>query len=361
MGVTSIRSLLAGFMRTDVPGAPEADIVVAPESPEDTAAVLDLCSEHGLRVRIWGTGSRSGMGHRIEADVALSTHRMQDLVDWQPDDLTVTVEAGHAVDALGAMLAERRQTALLPPGGSIGGVVATGASGFERLRYGPTRDRMLEVVLATADGRVVRAGGRVVKNVTGYDIPRLACGSFGSLGVICSVTVKLWPTPEASATVVVDDPEAALTVAYRPLAVLSGTFGGRVYLQGTAAEVKGQAAQLGGEVIEGHRWPDALEGDRVVEIRVPPADLPDAVGRTGGRYVAQHGVGVVAVADPADPEALRDWAESRGGSVVVVEQSPGLDWDPWGTPPPTVALQRRVKAAFDLLGISNPGVLPGGV
>jgi glycolate oxidase FAD binding subunit len=359
--VTSIRALLARFAKTDVPGAPEADIVVAPETAEDAAAVLELCSEHGLGVRIWGTGSRAGIGHAVEPDVVLSTHRMATLVDWQDEDLTLTVEAGHSVDALAERLAERRQTAVLPPGGSVGGVVATGASSFERLRYGPTRDRMLEVVLATGDGRVVRAGGRVVKNVTGYDIPRLACGSLGSLGVVCSVTLKLWPRPEAAATVTVDDAEAALAGAYRPLAVLSGPFGIRVYLQGTAAEVEGQAAGLDGTIVDGHDWPGPVDGELLVEVRVPPADLMVALDRIDGPHIAQHGVGIVTVADPQDPESLRRWAEDRGGSLVVVKQATAGTLDPWGSPPSTVALQRRVKAAFDPLGVCNPGILPGGV
>ncbi|HSG79205.1 MAG TPA: FAD-binding oxidoreductase [Acidimicrobiia bacterium] len=357
--MTSIRSLLARFAKAEVPGAPDAEMVVAPETAEDAAALLDLCSEHGMRVRIWGTGSRAGIGHAFEPDVVLSTHRLAALVDWQPGDLTVTVEGGHPVDPLAGMLAERRQTALLPAGGTVGGVVATGASAYERLRYGPTRDRMLEVVLATGDGRVVRAGGRVVKNVTGFDIPRLACGSLGSFGVICSVTLKLWPRPEAAATVAVDDAEAALATAYRPLAVLSGSFGARVFLQGTAAEVEGQASRLGGTATHGHQWPEPVDGDLVAEIRVPPADLPEALGRIDGPNVAQHGVGIVTVADPGDPGSLRRWAEERGGSLVVLKTSGGLD--PWGTPPATVALQRRVKAAFDPLGVCNPGILPGGV
>src|SRR6185312_4854151 len=86
----------------------------------------------------------------------------------------------------------------LRPGSTVGGVLASAASGRARLRFGPVRDSLLEVVLATGDGRLVKGGGRTVKNVSGYDIPRLAVGSHGTLGVIVQVTLKLWPLPPAS-------------------------------------------------------------------------------------------------------------------------------------------------------------------
>ncbi|NIV25710.1 MAG: FAD-binding protein, partial [Gemmatimonadetes bacterium] len=107
---------------------------------------------------------------------------------------------------------ERGQTAVLPetPGsGTVGGAIASGASAWRRLRYGPIRDRVLETVMATGDGRVVKAGGRLVKNVTGFDIPRLATGSYGSLGVIGQVCLKLWPTGTRFAGVPADDAAAA--------------------------------------------------------------------------------------------------------------------------------------------------------
>ena len=119
-------------------------------------------------------------------------------------------------------LEQRGQTAVLPedvPGATVGGVVACGLSGWRRLRYGPTRDRVLETVSVTGDGRVIRGGARLVKNSTGYDLPRLLTGSFGSLGLIVQVCLKLWPEPEEHVTVTIDDPERA-AAAYRPLAVI---------------------------------------------------------------------------------------------------------------------------------------------
>ena len=145
-----------------------------------------------------------GIGHRFDPDLILSTARLDRIIAWEPDDLTVVVEAGVTVEDLEEMLAGKGQTALLseqPGPATVGGAVAAAISGWRRFRYGPLRDRVLEVTLVTSDGRVVTAGGRLVKNVTGYDIPRLAAGSFGSLGLIARVCLKLWPLPAACATV----------------------------------------------------------------------------------------------------------------------------------------------------------------
>ncbi len=177
--------------------------------------------------------------------------------------------------------------------------------------------------------------------------------------------MKLWPSPEASATVTVDDPERAQEIAYRPLAVLSDRTSTRVYLQGTQAEVEGQADALDGEATSGLHWPDPLGGTYEVEVRVPPAHVADALQRipASAPYIAQHGVGVVGVAldDLGSLGALREWAEHIGGAAVVVRRPARVEVDPWGSPPTSLELQRRVKAAFDPIGICNPGILPGGL
>ena len=182
---------------TTATGGPLTPRWVAPRSIDQAAAVMRAATDNDKRVLIWGGGTHQGHGYPIEADIVLSTHRLSEVVDWQPDDLTVVVEAGVKVADLEAMLAERGQTAVLleaTRGATVGGTIAAGVSAWRRLRYGPTRDRVLETVMATGDGRVVRAGGPLVKNVTGYDVARLVTGSYGSLGVIGQVCLKLWPT-----------------------------------------------------------------------------------------------------------------------------------------------------------------------
>ena len=370
MGVTSLRSTVArlfGQIVAEVPGAPDTDFVLAPTTPDECARVLDLASEHRLSVLPWGGGTHQGMGGRVDPAVLLVTTALVGMSD-DTTDLTVTVGAGTTVAALEQRLVSHGQTAVLPEtpdAATVGGVVAAGASGWRRLRYGPTRDRVIEVVLATGDGRLVRGGARLVKNVTGYDLPRLATGSFGTLGVITSVSLKLWPTPPMSVTVRVADPAAAIATAYRPQAVLETSSGTAVYLAGTAAEVDAQGSALGGPVTPGLSWPDLPSGPFAVVIRVPPVSTSEAVKRlpAGCEFVAAHGVGeVITALDPDDldtPQALRSWADGVGGAVVVLRAPQGHGFDPWGTPPSSNALQRRIRSAFDPVGVMVPGRMPG--
>jgi len=368
--VTSIRAgvhLIASRMKADVPGLPEADLTAAPSSPEDLAELLAEASAGRLKVLVWGGGTHQGLGHRVEPDLVISTSRLNRLLAWEPDDMTVVVEGGMGVEDLELRLAARGQTAVLPetPGqATVGGVLAAAISGYRRGRYGPTRDRILEVTVVTGDGRIVKAGGRVVKNVTGYDLPRLVVGSFGSLGVIVSACLKLWPRPNASATVTLDDPGVAGLV-YRPLAVLADLSDTKVFLAGTHAEVEAQAMRLGGVREEGLVWPQPIPGETTWSLRVPPSMVDSALTRipSSAIRIAQLLVGEISFsADRLEGMVdLRRWAESVGGRLVVTKAPAPLYemFDPWGSPPPALDLQRRLIEAFDPQRVINPGRLPG--
>ncbi len=369
---SNLAATLGPDVREELPDAPAADHVVAPASVEEAAATLRAAAVHGMRVLVWGGGSRQGLGYPVTPHVVVSTHRLSRILDWQPEDLTIVVEAGVKVADLEAHVAGQRQSAVLPetPGGStVGGTIAAGASGWRRLRFGPTRDRVLEVVMVTGDGRTVTGGGKVVKNVTGYDVPRLATGSLGSLGLVARVCLKLWPVPPEAGTIPVEDAAAARVIAYRPLAVIETERGSNVFVAGTAEEVAGQAADLESTAQPGLSWPEPLTTPWRLSLRVPAAALSEAVGQMravfpDAEYRAAHGVGDIAIGLPALDVAaaaeLRDWAESRLGSLVVMARPVDDDrFDPWGTPPASLHLQRRVKAAFDPAGVMAPGRLPG--
>lgn len=362
------------FGHLEVPpatGMPATGLVLAPTTAEEAARVLDAASEHRSPALLWGGGTHQGYGNPVEPAIVISTERLNRIVEYRPADLTVVVEAGVPVADLAAHVGEQGQTAVLPerPGAAtVGGAIAAAQSGWGRLRYGPIRDRMLEVVLATGDGRVVRGGAPLVKNVTGYDLPRLATGSFGALGLLCRVALKLWPAGRQAATVAVEDAEQALTTAYRPLAVIEVNGNARVYLSGTAAEVEAQAAQLGGTVVDRLDWPEPLAGGTVLVVRVPAGLTRAAVNQVpaGWSYQAAFGVGEVRQAGPGEDAAsvlttLRAWAAAVGGAAVIERGPDALyrEIDPWGDPGGSLGLQRRVKAAFDPLGICNPGRLPG--
>ncbi len=360
--------LAKGLVGDPIPGAPDADITLAPATAEEAATVMGFAAEHGLRVLFWGGGTHQGMGHRVIPDIVLSTHQMGAVLDWQVEDLTVTVQPGLRVADLEAELQQQNQTAVLPetPGdASVGGIVAAGVSGWRRLRYGPTRDRMLEVRLATGDGRLIRGGGRLVKNVTGYDLPRLVTGSFGALGLIAELCLKLWPLPPERAMIRVADARTALESSYRPLALIETNSNATLYLAGSAAELEAQAALVGGDLIAGHRWPTPLVGPARAIVRVPPGAVPSCVDQlrlAGAEFQAAHGVGEIRLVGDADQLVeLRTFAEGLGGSLVLTKAPHGDDFDPWGNTPDGLDLQRRVKEAFDPRFVANPGVLPGGI
>jgi glycolate oxidase FAD binding subunit len=226
---------------------------------------------------------------------------------------------------------------------------------------------MLEVELVTGDGRVVRGGGRVVKNVTGYDLPRLATGSLGALGLIGRVCLKLWPRPTATATVTLS--ESRSHYGYRPLAVIEARDEVRVYLSGTPAEVEARSAELGGSRREGLRWPDPPVGPIQLSLRIAPRMVPQALEQVPASwsYQALPGVGEIRIGagefEPAGFSDLRRWVEDRGGALVLMEAPRTVyeTFDAWGTAPASLELQRRVVARFDPDRVVNPGRLPGGL
>ena len=223
---------------------------------------------------------------------------------------------------------------------------------------------MIEVRVATGYGEVVRGGGRLVKNVTGYDLPRLMTGSHGVLGVIGEVCLKLWPQPPSRATVAVEDAAEAFRLMYRPLAVLETDGGSYAYVEGVQGAVDAACAAFGDAVSNAFEWPSPITNDHHLSFRVRASaiDLALALVRASGpsRFVAQHGVGRIDVGyDDLDASGLADLrrgVEEMG--VVVVERSKE-PLDRWGTVPDSIDVQRKLKRLFDPAGILNPGVLPG--
>lgn len=356
-----VRQRLASLLAEPLPDTPEGVITVAPSSAVEAARVLRTAGEAGLSVRLWGGGTHQGYGGTVEPAIVLSTRNLLG-IEWQPDDLTVTVGAGVPVADLESHLSTGGQTAVLPeqPGiATVGGVIAAGISGYRRLRYGPTRDRVLGLTLVTGDGRMVKGRGKVVKNVAGYDLPRLATGSFGRLGLITEITLKLWPIPTSISTINPNRPEDGHW--YRPLAVLERDGQGTVVLGGHPVAVSADAP----DAVAGADWPGPIPGEVRFEARVPARYVRTVIEKLPPEwhYLSQFGVGVISIGvDKPDidvVQALRRWVESIGGSLVVT--SGPIDVDPWGTPPPSLDIQRRIVDAFDPRATMCSGTLPGGL
>ena len=174
--------------------------VVLPASIRDIQAVLQFATKRALSVIPAGAGTKLGIGNLPQqVDVVLSTTHLNSIVEYEPADLTVTVEAGIRLAALQAELAKHRQfLALNPPYAercTLGGIVATNTSGSLRLRHGTARNQVLGMRVVHANGTLVKSGGKVVKNVAGYDLNKLYIGAFGTLGIITEVALKLSPMP----------------------------------------------------------------------------------------------------------------------------------------------------------------------
>jgi glycolate oxidase FAD binding subunit len=185
---------------------PEA--AVFPGSPDEVRAVVELAGASGVPIVPWGGGTAVSVGTPVSrTGLVLGLRRLQRLVEHEPGDLTATVEAGMTMAALQSALRARGQWLSLDPPdaerATIGGVLAANASGSRRQLYGTARDLVIGVTVVTGDGAVVRGGGKVVKNVAGYDLPKLFVGSYGTLGIIVEVTVKLRPLPDVERLVAV--------------------------------------------------------------------------------------------------------------------------------------------------------------
>jgi len=270
-------------------------------------------------VTIRGLGTRGGEVRGVPA-----VRPPEGIVEFMADETIVRCGAGTSVDLLASRLAEAGQYVALPSGGTVGGALAVGQSDVYRLGRGPVRDTLLQAKYVNAEGRVVKAGGPTVKNVSGFDLCRLLVGSRGTLGFIGEVILRTRPIPQVrrwirSSNV---DPFALLVDLYRPTSVLWDGTTTWVCLEGHPDDVARQAGQvIGAADVEG---PPALPtGSR---RSVPPSALAGATGV----FVAEIGVGIVHHADP--------WSDRPEVTSVVA------------------ALHARLKSLFDPTGRLNPGV-----
>jgi glycolate oxidase FAD binding subunit len=195
----------------DVAGV-QPSYVASPASTQEASVVLRAAASLGLAVLPRGTGTRIGWGvPPRRCDLVIEMTRMDRVLEHAAGDLIVRVQAGVRLPQLAGVLAAAGQRLALdpPPAGTVGGLIASGAAGPLRLRYGSPRDLLIGITVIRADGTVAKAGGKVVKNVAGYDIGKLFAGSCGTLGLITEAAFRLHPRPAASAYVTVDCPDAA--------------------------------------------------------------------------------------------------------------------------------------------------------
>ncbi len=389
--------------------------VFEPSSARDCTDVFQAARADRLALAVVGGRTELGLGGRpSRLDAVVSTTRHDRVVEYAPSDQLVVVEAGMTLSALQSVLArEGQRLACDPPlaaRATIGGLLATNAFGPLRTRHGTLRDLLIGVSVVRADGTVARGGGKVVKNVAGFDLPKLMVGALGTLGMIASATFRLHPLPESAVTLVARTLQAAavrdLVVAMRdaqiePAAVVAvgrlAAFDALVRFEGFAAGVAEQCERTAsilrtqGYSTEVLRAGDAnavwLEHDVLRtrgNTRIKVAALPSSFGHVANELAPRLagalskgatilypslGVGFV-TGDAEDGAALASAiAAARAGSgshppgVVVhalpVEMRNAVDV--WGPEPASFALMRRVKARFDPDHRMNPGRFVGGL
>jgi glycolate oxidase FAD binding subunit len=330
-------------------------------------AVDTLCEAVAEATTVVPVGNRTHweVGGRLTAGAdAVEVTAPDGIVTYDPADLTVTVGAGTTCHELADVLgAAGQECALDPrdPAATVGGLLATGVSGHRRLRLGPLRDRVLEVRFVTADGRVVKGGGPTVKNVSGFDLPRLLVGSLGTIGVLVQVTLRCQPQPAAAEWFATPaDPFSLRRTLYRPSCIAWDGRSTHVLLEGVPADVDAERRRIGApaERSPAPAWPDAPHRGRISVRPSAVRDLADPLDATGVRWLAEVGVGTVHVA-ATDERALaraRTAAEAAGGWMLREAGAPDLDG--FGRPLPNAQLAERIRSAFDPTGKFSPGRLP---
>ena len=390
---------------------------VTPESPSEAAHVLSEARKAGRAVVPWGNGTAQTHGaNPNKYDLVCLTHGMASIVEYEPADLVLTIGAGAMIADVQATLREHGQFLALdgvPAAATIGGIVATNRSGSSRLLYGTARDLVLGITAALPNGDVVRSGGRVVKNVVGYDLNKLHIGALGTLGLICEVTVKVHPRPRAEASVVgrFTSLESASTVAHalarsnlslravdistdldEPPAAFTTVVA--AWCSGWPSAVSRQSREVAMAFRDaGAISVDALSGDdhdafrasiekhRQRPNRVKLAVLPDRLGQlqvqvarvlrdagvANASAIALAGIGVMHVGldclDGPLLARLRDMAESASGTCVT-EAAPDALRTPelaWGRTRDDFRIMERIRDEFDPSRTINPGRFVGGL
>ena len=397
--------------------------VVLPASVQEIQDVLGFASRKNVSVIPAGAGTKLGIGNLPEkVDVVLATTRLNSVVEYEPADLTVTVEAGIRLTALQAELAKHQQYLPLDPPSAnrctLGGIVSTNVSGSLRLRHGTARNQVLGLRVVHANGTVVKSGGKVVKNVAGYDLNKLYIGAFGTLGIITEVTLKLSPIPSREVILTagfqnaqeavntglsvvgsqtlpmfvnlrIDTETDGTTEMRRPTLVVG--FGGDpetvAWQLAQGREVMEQNGAVGVTTVEGESQrslhaamrefsvPNAGAESVIAKLNLKRTDVAEFVAHIMGNgwdrdvpVMALLGSGVlyltVSVTSDTDFQVLaerltqlRQSAMAARGNLIVETAPPKLKQhiDVWGPVGDTLGLMKQVKARFDSSGLLNPG------
>ncbi|HLO86616.1 MAG TPA: FAD-binding oxidoreductase [Nostocaceae cyanobacterium] len=384
--------------------------LVYPETQAQLATIITTANNNKWRVLPCGSGSKLKWGGLAEnIDIVVSTEKLNQLIEHAVGDLTVTVEAGMKFSQLQEILGKARQAIALDPysptSATIGGIVATADTGSLRQRYGSVRDQLLGISFVRADGEIAKAGGRVVKNVAGYDLMKLFTASYGTLGIISQVTIRVYPLPETSATVVLTGNAEAISQAAATLKasaltptqadLISSSLVSRLNLgqglglitrfQSISESVKeqsnrlleiGQKLGLQGAIYaaenEANLWielPNQIHDtttNTAITCKIgilPTAAVKILTGVEIGLIHISSGLGLARLENQNQVLALRNLCQSHYGFLTVLAAPVELKQriDVWGYTGNALDIMHRLKKQFDSNYILSPGRFVNGI
>ena len=386
--------------------------ILYPKTQEELAAIIALSHKHQFGVLPCGSGSKLDWGGLVKnVNFVVSTERINQLVEHAIGDLTVTVEAGMKFSQLQEILAKEGQTLGFDPAypeqATLGGIIATGDSGSLRQRYRSVRDLLLGISFVRYDGKIAKAGGRVVKNVAGYDLMKLLTGSFGTLGMISQITLRVFPQAEYSGTVILTGETDAiakvnqtlLSSALTPVAVdlispqLSKTlgFGDKMNLMVRFQSIQESVQQQSQRLIElgttlglkgtyfdsdeanlwqqlkQQIWQPETTSSVICKIGVTPTAAVKTLMecQTFGLIHAGVGLGLLRFENPSTETLLnlRKWCQSQGGFLTILKAPIELkqQLDVWGYPGNALTLMSQIKQQFDPKNQFSPHRFVGGI
>lgn len=385
--------------------------VLEPANEQQLAAVLRIANEAGLTVAPRGRGTKLSWGSPpSRVDLILSTARLDKIIEHVWADLTVSVEAGCTIQKLQFALAQHGQRLacdpLWPERATVGGVLSTNDGGSLRLRFGPLRDLIIGVTIALSDGTLASSGGKVVKNVAGYDLPKLVTGALGTLGVITRAVFRVHPLPHRAKTLSVSagnlENMQRLILAVQDSKLAHTSLQARVandadpvvdiLFEGTETGIDAQEAQMRELVAaapvnegSGSAWNASQEvwnfTDSSSIALAKITMLPNAIAHTieiVQRLQSTHktpwkltmqatGIGWLRMEAKLENfhaalSDLRRELERAGGSLVIHHQPSAMPAiDAWGQPGDALPLMRAVKTQFDPRNTLNPGRFVGGI
>lgn len=386
--------------------------ILYPQSESELAQAMAYAYRNNQSVVVCGNGTKLGWGKSTKTQLVISTSRLNHLIEHAVGDLTVTVEAGMKFAEVQNILAAAHQFIAIDPAypedATIGGIIATADAGSWRQRYGGVRDMILGLTFIRADGEIAKAGGRVVKNVAGYDLMKLFTGSYGTLGIISQVTLRVYPLPKASATVVLTGDKEKIATASKTLLASALTptaidlispqlvsqlgigegMGLIVRFQSVAESIQQQSARLreigehlslhcltysdDGEAslwknLQQNLWLPTPSSDIICKIGVKPSEavalLGDEIASQAAMGVihASSGLGILRLEKPEMISQIRNFCGGKGGflSILSAPATVKENLDVWGYQGNALDLMVKIKQQFDPKNLLNPGRFVG--